>query len=160
MSASIMFFLASIFGACSISHPEFLDDSKQFFKDLLSKDMLPILGIILTISLASVAQLHLEFNKIEERRGRLFLGQTRKALRGAAYMLIGTFVAGIVVVSLKSILAGDNSVSQALFNSIGVLLLILNVIILCDLTSAAFSIGPEIHRRDDCEDSSRSDGDE
>jgi hypothetical protein len=142
-----MFFLASILFACSISHPEILDDSKQFFKDLLSKDMLPILGIILTISLASVAQLHLEFNKIEERRGELFLCSTRKALKGAAYMLIGTFVLGIIVVSLKAIIA-DTSFLQAIFNSLGILLLSLNVIILSDLTSAAFSIGPDLGNAD------------
>lgn len=50
-----------------ITQPAWLSDRNDFLRDLSSRDILPVLGVILVITLASAAQLHLEFNKIEER---------------------------------------------------------------------------------------------
>jgi hypothetical protein len=52
---------------CAVAQPSLLADSNGFLLNFVNQELLAILGIIMTITLASAASLHLEFNKIEEK---------------------------------------------------------------------------------------------
>ena len=52
---------------CAIYNPSYLSDKNEFMHHFVNHELLALLGIIMTITLASAASLHLEFNKIEER---------------------------------------------------------------------------------------------
>jgi hypothetical protein len=102
-------------------------------------EMLPVVGVILAITLASAAQLHLEFNKIEERIGKIILNRTRAGVRGAAYMLIALFVGASSLVIIKP-LTLSTELGQSICNALAIFILFFNIIILIEITQAAFSI--------------------
>lgn len=144
-SFSMLVAVATILVVVVVAEPEWLSDKMYFIKEFMSKDILSILGIILTITLASAAQLHLEFNKIEEQAGKRFLINSRRKVHQAAYALIYTFVFATIILIVKPIICDPLSDrSQAAVNAIGIFVLWLNVLILIELTQAAFSISPKL----------------
>ena len=119
------------------------DDGNSFLKGFVNHELLSILGVILAITLGSAAQLHLTFNKIEEDYQRLnALSNSRRSVHGSAFWLIGFFIFAILSVLTKPLIA-KNAWSQALFNGVGIIILIAYVLILIDLLKTAFSIGPK-----------------
>lgn len=142
-STILIIAVAAILICSFISEPSWIDDTKPFLKSLMEKEILSTLGIILTISLASAAQLHLEFNKLEEFHKKIFLVNTRKAVHKSAITLIVLFFIAIMLVLTKPILA-ESTRSVAFFNAFGLFVIFLNILTLYDLTNAAFAIKPYI----------------
>lgn len=109
----------------------------------MNHEFLNILGVILAITLASTANIHLDFNRIEERYGAPgALVKSRGNLKKAAYWLIGLFLAAIVLVVAKPV-ACNGETSQALFNAAALLILLWHVLVLVSLTQLVFRIEPE-----------------
>jgi hypothetical protein len=121
-----------------------LSDHNRFLKDFVNQELLAILGVILAITLASAASLHLEFNKIEERFGRAGLGKAREGVKSAAYCLIGLFLASVVLVVTKPLFGDDAEKTLSLINGAALFILLWNVLLLIELTQAAFSIQPRL----------------
>lgn len=107
----------------------------------MNHELLAVLGVIVTITLASAANLHLEFNRLEEAFGEGF-DAARAATKAYAYLLIGLFILALALVVLKPVLANTIH-AQAVFNGAGILIIALNILALMDLTSAVFSIPPD-----------------
>jgi hypothetical protein len=129
----------------STVRPSALNDQNAFLRNFINHELINILGVILAITLASVANIHLAFNRIEERYNAPdALSKSRGNLKKAAYWLIGLFVAGIVIVVSKP-MASDPSTPtlEALFNSAGLLVLLWQVLILVSLMQLVFMIKPE-----------------
>ena len=78
---------------CAIYNPSYLSDQNEFLHHFVNQELLTLLGIIMTITLASAASLHLEFNKIEERYKKRGLSNTRRGVAQGAYCLIALFLA-------------------------------------------------------------------
>lgn len=115
-----------------------LSDQNKFLAGFVNHELLAVLGVIVTITLASAASLHLELNRLEDEHNETF-DEARLATKSYAYMLIWLFLAAIALVIVKPILA-LSPFSQAIFNSIAILIIILNVMALMDLTGAVFQI--------------------
>lgn len=128
---------------CAIYKPAFLNDQNAFLHHFIDKELLGLLVIIITITLASAASLHLEFNKIEEQFKKRGLTKTRHGVRQGAYCLIVLFLIAIVLVVVKPLIP-HSEVGEALFNGFGLLILFWNVLILLELTQLAFAIEPRI----------------
>jgi hypothetical protein len=147
MSKTLGYSLLAIFAAMSVAisaaRPQWVSDDNSFMKNFVNHELLALLGVILAITLASIASVHLEFNKIEERNKKRFLSRSRTNLRKNAYWLISLFAIAVVVVTIKPILCGG-AVAQALANMSGMLILLWHVLILITLTQLVFSIEPEI----------------
>ena len=108
----------------------------------VNHEFLNVLGVILAITLASAAQIHLAFNRIEERMGQPGgLSKSRQNLRKAAYWLIGLFLAGIAIVVTKPI-ACCGPVGEGIFNSFALVILVWHVLILISITELVFAIPP------------------
>lgn len=125
-------------GIVSWCHPAWLSDENEFLKGFMNHELLAVLGVIVTITLASAANLHLEFNRLEEafEEGS---SVARAATKGYAYLLIVLFVLALALVVLKPVVATSDH-WQAAFNGAGILIIAINVLSLMDLTSAVFAI--------------------
>src|SRR5215813_6094928 len=92
---------AAVIIVCAIAKPEFLSDKNEFLHHFVNQELLALLGIIMTITLASVASLNLEVNKLEEKAKRRFLVNTRRGVQQGAYALIFLFALSLLLVLVK-----------------------------------------------------------
>jgi hypothetical protein len=128
---------------CVIYHPSYISDSNDFLHHFVNHELLALLGIIMTITLASAASLHFEFNKIEERFNKRGLTKTRRGVMQGAYCLIFLFLSAVALVVFKPLVT-KSEVGEALINGLALLVVLINALILLELTQLAFSIQPEI----------------
>lgn len=152
MSKTLFYLILVVFAATSIVlvavRPDWVSDQNTFLRDFVNHEFLNLLGVILAITLASVANMHLEFNKIEERFQRAGLSKSRQNIKKAAYWLIGLFVAGVTVVTLKP-LFGQGAVGEGVANMAALLIVLWHVLILIILTQLVFAIPPHIKKTED-----------
>ncbi|WP_415279882.1 hypothetical protein [Brucella sp. BZ] len=145
VSSYLILLMAGIaLSTISLVSPQYISDNNQFLKNFVNHEFLNILGVILAITLASVANIHLAFNRIEERFNKKNgLVKSRQNLKKAACWLIALFIIGGIIVIAKPVaISGD--VSEALFNSASLVVLLWHVLILISLTELVFRIEPEI----------------
>jgi hypothetical protein len=129
--------------AISCYQPDWLSDSNSFLKGFVNQELLAVLGVIVTITLASAANLHLELNRLEDQYGEGF-SEARLATKAYAYLLIVLFFVALVLVVAKPIVA-DSSIAEAFFNSAAIIVVTMNLLSLADLATAVFQI--PAHRR-------------
>lgn len=129
--------------ALSACAPTVLSDRNSFLKEFVGKGLLDVLGVILAITLASAGNLHLALNQIEERHGRHGFARMRGGIHMAAGFLIGLFVFAVILTVAKAALATSDW-SQSLFNGLGLVVLLWNVLLLISLTEGVFAIKAEI----------------
>lgn len=133
--------LTAILGSASFCVPHYLSDAgNTFFKNFVNHELLSVLGVIVTITLASAANLHLEINKLQEKTGDKF-AEARTAIRLCSYSLIAVFIVAALLVMVKPAI-GQAETGTALINSAVILLLVFSVGVLADLTAAIFAIEP------------------
>jgi len=135
-AATIVIVLASY-------NPAAISDKNDFLHHFVNQELLGLLGIIMTITLASIASLHLEFNKIEEKFKRRGLTKSRHGVMQNAYCLIGLFFISVVIVVTKPI-AAHTETTEAIFNGAALIVLLWNILILIEITQTAFAIQPII----------------
>lgn len=116
------------------------DDGNSFLKGFVNQELLALLGVVVTITLASAGNLHLEINKIEDRTGRAF-SKTRRAVKMSAYSLIVIFVLGGALVVIKPMLGNDRHATAAC-NSVAIVLVLFSLMVLVDITRTTFAIPP------------------
>lgn len=123
--------------------PRWLDDRNEFLHGFVNQELLSILGVILVITLASAAQIHLKFNDMEEKENRRFMAASRHEVKSSAYWLIGSFVVAIGLVLVKPLFV-EHHFAVAFINGFAVLVLLFDVTILFDMTAGIFAISPTI----------------
>jgi hypothetical protein len=96
-----------------------------------------MLGFMVTITLGSVANIHLQLNSLEDVLDRSF---DRTALRRSSLSMIWLFVVAFIIVLTKPIVPQDPVWIVSLFNSLAILIFYFNVMVLFDVTKAAFKI--------------------
>lgn len=128
-------------GAASVLQPYWLSDcGNSFLKNFVNQELLSFLGVIVTITLASAANMHLEFNRLEALTSEGFV-EARGAVKAYAILLLALFAGAFALVILKPMVAVDPHASAG-FNSAAIVIVILNIMALADLTLAIFRIGP------------------
>jgi len=129
--------------AVSAARPDWISDNNAFLKNFVNHEFLNLLGVILAITLASVANIHLEFNKIEERAGARGLTKSRQNLKKVTYWLIGLFMTAVALVIVKPIACGG-ATSEALFNAAALVIVLWHVLILIAIIQLVFVMEPDI----------------
>ncbi|WP_210202547.1 hypothetical protein [Alsobacter soli] len=109
----------------------------------MSHELLGVLGIIVSVTMATVSQIVFALNSIEEKLERQGFIKTRSGVKGASYALIYLFVVALLVVLIKPITSGSPT-SEAGVNALALLILIWNVLILHSILDLIFSLGPII----------------
>lgn len=125
-------------GIISCAQPQWLSDQNGFLKGFVNHELLAVLGVIVTITLASAASLHLELNRLEDTTSEEF-SEARFATRAYAYLLIALFAFALALVVLKPLLAA-NEHWEAAFNGAAIWIISLNILAWIDLTGAVFAI--------------------
>jgi len=144
----LLFATLTLTGAVIISAPDWISDSNSFLKSFVGEQLLSALGVILAINLASLAQLHLSLNKIEERRGEKFLAGARAEIRSSARWMIGLFVAAVVIVVLKPLI-GTHPRALAAANGSALFILGFYILVMADIVDAIFDLEPDIEDSDE-----------
>jgi hypothetical protein len=124
----------------AVGAPAVLSDDNAFLKNFINHEMLNILGVIVAITLASAAQLHLTLNGIEERLGipNCFL-KTRAGVQSSVYWLIGLFLIALLLMVIKPLVALSHW-SQTIANGAAIIIVVWNALILVSLTQAVFAV--------------------
>lgn len=123
----------------SICLPSTLSDSgNSFLRGFVNQELLATLGVVVTITLASAGNIHIELGKLEKSLSVDFQRE-KQTVRHSAYLLIALFLAALLLVVLKPVLASGERPS-AFANSAGLFILVWAVAVLYDLTRSAFRI--------------------
>jgi len=123
--------------------PWSISDSNSFLKGFVNQEFLSFMGVVVTITLASVANLYLALNGLEDRVDRPIFIKTKSHIRHSAYMLIAMLVCSLVLVVLKPlIVCGERS--AAFVNGASITVVWISILILIDLTKAAFNLDPRV----------------
>ena len=125
--------------------PDVLSDKNTFLKGFVTHELLGFLGVIVTITLASAANLHLKLNELEEKVQKQVFSKTRSMVKKSAYWLIGMLLIALLLVVIKPVVANSNIV-ESFFNGAALLVVFFNVLVLIDLTQSAFSLEPSIDK--------------
>ena len=131
--------MTTVLLAVSACAPYLLSDvGNKFLAGFVNQELLSLLGVVVTITLASAGNLHLELNKLQDRT-KLPFNRTRKAIKLSAYSLIAIFMIAGALVVIKPMLGPDMRATAAC-NSIAVVLIFFSLFVLIDLTRTVFAI--------------------
>jgi len=134
----MVFLLACGFmAAISIMDPAAFGDGNSFLGQFVNHEFLNFMGVIVTITLASTANLHMELRRKEEKAGSEFLVRTRTAVRKSAFSLIWALFLSVILVVVKPLLP-DGEVYAALANSFALAIILWGVLVILDVTKLAF----------------------
>lgn len=158
MNSTIALVLLILWTAISASSTIFLpglfSDKNSFLREFVTHEFVSFMGVLVTITLASSANLFVELNKLEERRGVAF-PVSKKHVTDSAYALIGALVTSLLLVIVKP-WVGWGEHGQSAVNCFALAIIGFSVMILIDLTQAAFGLDPKAlntpnpsHQKDD-----------
>ena len=114
--------------------------SNAFFDGFVNHEYLNILAVIMTITIAGSAQIHLELNKIEEQRGAELFRDVRLDVGQSCLFLIVGFIAGIIIVALKAIM--EDPRLESFMVGLALVVLLGYVLVLHDIVGSIFEIKP------------------
>lgn len=125
--------------ACS---PALINEN-AFLNGFVNHEILSIQAVIFTITLASIANIHLEYNKLHERHPELLgrLQSARSELKNNAVWLILIFAVTVVLLILRSS-PWTGYAAQAFLTGLILVGLLFNILVLSDITMSIFSIKP------------------
>lgn len=140
ISRCLFISLTSVLFIFSIVTPWALDSDNSILDNFISQGgLLSFLGVLVTITLAWTANLHLELNKMENKVNSEVFKKTRQAIKKSSYSMIISLVVAIVLISVKSLFP-DTGISQAMVNSLNLLLVFFDILVLIDITQTVFAI--------------------
>ncbi|WP_126421309.1 hypothetical protein [Asticcacaulis excentricus] len=132
---------SAIWSAVVICAPWIFSDKNKFFEGFVNEQFLSFMGVIVTITLASAANLFIEMNKLEDKVDKPVFRKAKDGVKDSSYWLIALLIFSIVVVIVKP-LVNTGERSQAIVNGAAITIIIMSVLILIDLTQSAFTLDP------------------
>lgn len=121
----------------SLMYPESLGDGNGFLGGFVNHEFLNFMGVIVTITLASIANLHIELRKKEREAGEEFLAKTRVAVKKSAFSLIWALFLSVVLVVVKPLLP-EADVWRAIANTFSIAIILWGILVILDITKLAF----------------------
>lgn len=130
--------LGSLLFVVGMLHPDILSDKNEFLKSFTSDYVLSVIGLILSVTLASCTNIHFRLNEIENSSGRSF-PETKKLIKKSAYSLIFLFGFAFACLFIKSVWI-DVEWMQVICNSIMISILFFYGAVISDITATVFAI--------------------
>ena len=125
----------------SICKPELLVNN-QFLKNFINHELLNILAVIVTVTAASTANIHLAFNRVEEKiKKNDYFKYARQEVNHGAIFLILLFLILVVLLIVRSYFLHNMNV-VSFINGISLIILLVNILVLLDVTLTVFAIHP------------------
>lgn len=123
----------------SYADPTYFGDANDFLNEFINHEFLNFMGVIVTITLASTANIHIELRKKEEKAGTEFLTETKDKVKKSAFSLIWVLALSVLVVVAKPLLP-DSSQTISIVNGIGLILVLWGILVIYDITKLAFKM--------------------
>ena len=136
----IFFSSVAIAGAVVISRPDWLA-ANTFVQAFVGPDLLSLLVVILTITFASVANIHLSLNRFQASAApsrKQAIDDIRGEINDNAWLIFTAFI--VCVVSLLAKGAFTDPVGIAATDAICLLVLLVNALVMHDLYHAIFAL--------------------
>lgn len=125
--------------ATSLMYPEVFSDQNEFLKDFVNHEFINFMGVIVTITLASTANIHMALREKEGSLGEEVFFKTKNAVKKSATSLIWLlFLSVILVVSKPLLPAGP--VPESLANCAAISVILWGVLVIHDITKLAFKL--------------------
>lgn len=124
-----------------VVNPAIISDQNAFLKGFVNHEFLGFMGVVVTITLASAGNLFIELNKLEDRADESIFTKTKRSVKDSAFSLIWSLVFALVLVTVKPLVA-SNDASQAVVNAFALTTILFSILVLVDLTVAAFNLDP------------------
>ena len=138
----LLIVLAGVFVAMSVCQPEILARN-TFLEGFINQEVLNIMAVIMTISIASIATIHIWFNELEDKHGQKVFRAARREINQAAFYFIGLFLAQLLCLIVRSLpIFGGSDVALSLFNGGSLLLLLCSVLTLMDIMGVVRALTP------------------
>ena len=115
-----------------------LSDYNTFLKEFVGPNLLNVLGVILAITLASIANIHLELRLLEQQyRFKDGINSIRNEIRKASIGLISVFGLAFLLAVAKPIVSVNES-TTAFMNGLGLLALFFNILVMTAIVRLVF----------------------
>lgn len=137
--AAILFL--SIILVVSEFFPDTLDEKNRFLEKFLSGSCLSVLGTMISITVASCANIYLRLSQVETKR-QIKLIDTKSSIRRSAYSMIFLFFSAFMMLSIKGSL-DPNGRAVAVIDGLLIIWMFLYCSILYDIMRTAFKIPNE-----------------
>ena len=132
--------LAGVFTGMSVYTPSTLAQNK-FICDFVSHDLLEMMSVMMTITIASIATIHIWFNELEDKHKKKVFGASRNEINQAASLLIWLFVGELALLIVRS--AVDQTPTRlSFFNGGALLLFFAGIITLVDILGVVRALTP------------------
>jgi hypothetical protein len=121
--------------------PRILSDKNDFLRGFVNHEFLGFMGVIVTITLASAGNLFLELVRFEKEAGEPIFVKSKRDVKHSAFTLIVMLLATLLVVTIKPLVIFSQT-SEAFVNGAALSIILFSILVLWDLTIAAFKLDP------------------
>lgn len=137
---------ATVTLSVSVCYPRlFLENN--FLENFITFEVLNVLAVILTVTLASVANIHLSLNRIvraafrDREKGEHFASQVRKEINQNSWVLLFLFAASCVILFIKGHFE-NNGAALAVTNALMIIVIAAHLFVLYDIYSTVYKLVP------------------
>lgn len=120
--------------------PWAISDQNDFLRQFMNHEFLSFMGVVVTITLASTANIHISLRRKEEliKDDNAFSG-TRFRVKASAFSLIWAMFLSVVLVVTKPLLPSSVHV-EAAANAFGIGIILWGILIILDITKLSFKL--------------------
>lgn len=136
--------LATFIASVVVCRPHWLAEN-AFLKGFVNHEVLALMSVILTVTLASVANIHMALNRIVARRFggnselKIAASEVKREIKDNAWYIFWAFVLTIIVLLVKGLNMG-NQLIVAISNGIVVWAMFLFIVCMYDIYKVIFGI--------------------
>lgn len=134
--------VAAALTTISVITPDVLSQN-AFLVNFINHEILNILSVIVTVTLVSITQVHLEFGRIERRLKEKVFPDARRELNQTTWALGLSFIFALIALILKGGLDSENLMAISLFNSFCLILLLIATLSMIDIVLIMHIISSE-----------------
>lgn len=125
----------------AICRPEFLA-SNGFLLEFVNHEFINVLAVMVTVSLVSAVQIHLEYTRIERRFRQRVFSVARSKVNLSAAILVGLMIAAFPVSFMKSQMEANDTALSLIF-VVSLLFILEAIFIMYDLLQTACVMATE-----------------
>jgi hypothetical protein len=97
----IIIVLSGVVVSISVCAPDTLAEN-EFLKSFINQEILNILAVIMTISITSIATIHIWFNELEDKHEKKVFRPARREINQNAFFLLWCFVVELILLIVRS----------------------------------------------------------
>lgn len=135
--------LAGLFVGVSICDPKLLAGN-GFLDGFVNHEYINVLAVIVTVSLVSVTQIHLEYSRIERRFDVRVFEEARATINLGALLLTGMLLLAFIISFVRALpIVSENDVFLSLVHSSALLTVVTAVFIMYDLVRVVYVLASD-----------------